>query len=267
MWRLALHAGCALSYSLTMLACRAPSNSTATARNGGMLCPGRQLGVVKYLAERYDLTDPRLAFLGASAGSLMVVLAACGVPAGEAPSNPAFKGRHVREPQCPLVRRQTTQILYSNSRPTSVSARLETRSSRTHGWPHAQYESGAAPCQCNCMPCPTAASSACSSLCLQCRFPPAAGLRFAPSVPQLPHVDPHVCLPCCADDALAGAHRLALEHGIFERPLGVAGIWGTIIRAWLDDLLPPDAVELCSGRVRLVVTEVGFSRCRSSSAL
>jgi hypothetical protein len=46
---------------------------------------GRQLGVVKYLAERYDLTDPRLAFLGASAGSLMVVLAACGVPAGQAP--------------------------------------------------------------------------------------------------------------------------------------------------------------------------------------
>ena len=41
--------------------------------------------MVKYLAERYDLTDPRLAFLGASAGSLMVVLAACGVPAGQAP--------------------------------------------------------------------------------------------------------------------------------------------------------------------------------------
>lgn len=49
-----------------------------------LLCR-RQLGVVKYLAERYDLTDPRLAFLGASAGSLMVVLAACGVPAGQPP--------------------------------------------------------------------------------------------------------------------------------------------------------------------------------------
>lgn len=58
------------------------------------------------------------------------------------------------------------------------------------------------------------------------------------------------------DDALAGAHKLALEHGIFERPLGVAGIWGGIIRQWLDDLLPDNAVELCSGRVRLVVTEV-----------
>lgn len=38
--------------------------------------------MVKYLSERFDLTDPRVAFLGASAGSLMVVLAACGVPAG-----------------------------------------------------------------------------------------------------------------------------------------------------------------------------------------
>lgn len=55
---------------------------------------------------------------------------------------------------------------------------------------------------------------------------------------------------------LAGAHRLALEHGIFERPLGVAGIWGSLIRQWLDDLLPDNALELCRGRVRLVVTEV-----------
>lgn len=47
-----------------------------------------------------------------------------------------------------------------------------------------------------------------------------------------------------------------MEHGIFDRPLGVAGIWGAIIRRWLDDLLPPNAVQLCSGRVRLVVTEV-----------
>lgn len=64
-----------------------------------------------------------------------------------------------------------------------------------------------------------------------------------------------------SDDALAGAHRLALEHGIFDRPLGVAGIWGAIIRRWLDDLLPPDAVQLCSGRVRLVVTEVPVRCC------
>ena len=67
---------------------------------------------------------------------------------------------------------------------------------------------------------------------------------------------PNGCHLSPADNALAGAHRLALEHGIFDRPLGVAGIWGAIIRRWLDDLLPPNAVELCSGRVRLVVTEV-----------
>ncbi len=47
------------------------------------MCTPLLQGVIKYLAEKYDLTDPRLAFLGASAGSLVVTLAACGVPAGQ----------------------------------------------------------------------------------------------------------------------------------------------------------------------------------------
>lgn len=58
----------------------------------------RQLGVVKYLSERFDLTDPRLAFLGASAGSLMVVLAACGVPAGQMLQR--FAGPHLIDAGC-----------------------------------------------------------------------------------------------------------------------------------------------------------------------
>ena len=60
---------------------------------------------------------------------------------------------------------------------------------------------------------------------------------------------------------MAGAARLAAQHRVFERPLGVAGIWGAVIRAWLDELLPPDALERCQGRVQLVVTQVPGPRC------
>lgn len=58
------------------------------------------------------------------------------------------------------------------------------------------------------------------------------------------------------DAALAAAHQLALEYQIFERPLGLAGVWGGLVRTWLDVLLPADAHTRCSGRVKLVVTEV-----------
>ena len=58
------------------------------------------------------------------------------------------------------------------------------------------------------------------------------------------------------DAALATANQLALEYQIWERPLGLAGVWGGLVRAWLDALLPDDAHVQCSGRVKLVVTEV-----------
>ena len=67
-------------------------------------------------------------------------------------------------------------------------------------------------------------------------------------VTELPQVQP--------DEALATAHQLALEYQIWERPLGLAGVWGGLVRAWLDALLPDDAHVRCSGRVKLVVTEV-----------
>lgn len=68
-----------------------------------------------------------------------------------------------------------------------------------------------------------------------------------------------VILAACevsAETTLLAADRLAKRHGVFERPLGVAGIWGVIIRAWLDELLPPDALERCQNRVHLIVTRV-----------
>ncbi|EFN59130.1 hypothetical protein CHLNCDRAFT_137944 [Chlorella variabilis] len=64
------------------------------------------------------------------------------------------------------------------------------------------------------------------------------------------------------DKAVRVANRLAQEYGVFERPGGLAGIWGSLIRAWLEELLPEDAAERCAGRVRLVVTEVPSLKLR-----
>jgi predicted acylesterase/phospholipase RssA len=58
------------------------------------------------------------------------------------------------------------------------------------------------------------------------------------------------------DRALRSAFRLSVENDIWSRKGGLAGIWGGLIRAWLDELLPTDAGDRCSGRVRLIATEV-----------
>ena len=36
--------------------------------------------------------------------------------------------------------------------------------------------------------------------------------------------------------------------------IGLYGIWGGVIRQWLDELLPEDAAQRCEGRVELLVT-------------
>lgn len=64
------------------------------------------------------------------------------------------------------------------------------------------------------------------------------------------------------DRAVREAYRLSVENDIWSRPAGLAGIWGKLVRDWLDELLPPDADELCSGRVKLVVTEALTLRIR-----
>jgi hypothetical protein len=65
------------------------------------------------------------------------------------------------------------------------------------------------------------------------------------------------------DRAVREAYRLSVENDVFTRPAGLAGIWGEIIRAWLDELLPENAQELCAdGRVKLVVTEALTLRLR-----
>ncbi|KAG1673847.1 hypothetical protein FOA52_012872 [Chlamydomonas sp. UWO 241] len=63
-----------------------------------------------------------------------------------------------------------------------------------------------------------------------------------------------------ANAILARARELSLQHGIWERPMALVGIWGVILETWLDDLLPADAAEMCSGRVTVVVTQLPSMR-------
>lgn len=48
-----------------------------------------------------------------------------------------------------------------------------------------------------------------------------------------------------AHKALKVAHHLAQEHSLYTRPTGVFGVWGAIVRQWLDILLPENAAQLC----------------------
>jgi hypothetical protein len=57
-----------------------------------------------------------------------------------------------------------------------------------------------------------------------------------------------------ADRAVETAYAMSLEHDIYSRPLGLIGVWGSLIERWLDDLLPHDAAERCRGRVEVVVS-------------
>lgn len=55
-------------------------------------------------------------------------------------------------------------------------------------------------------------------------------------------------LACCnidLDEAVAKAYKLSIDHEIFDRPLGVVGVWGGLIRNWLDELLPDNAHKMC----------------------
>ena len=75
-----------------------------------------------------------------------------------------------------------------------------------------------------------------------------------------------VTLAACgvsALDAAEAAHALSLQRGIFDRPAGLAGVWGGVVRDWLDELLPRDAAARCAGRLKLVVTAVPSLRLRA----
>ena len=46
------------------------------------------------------------------------------------------------------------------------------------------------------------------------------------------------------------AASLAKDAGVWTRRGGLQGIWGPLIRTWLDELLPDDVIETVNGRVR-----------------
>lgn len=50
-----------------------------------------------------------------------------------------------------------------------------------------------------------------------------------------------------------------------ERPLGLLGVWGSIIEAWLHELLPADAAARAEGGLGVVVTEMpAFKQARAA---
>ena len=58
------------------------------------------------------------------------------------------------------------------------------------------------------------------------------------------------------DRSVRRAYDICLERDIFNRPGGLQGVWGDILRQWLDDLLPEDAHERCQGRVKIIATRM-----------
>lgn len=58
------------------------------------------------------------------------------------------------------------------------------------------------------------------------------------------------------DRSVRRAYDICVERDIFNRPGGLQGVWGAILRQWLDELLPEDAHERCQGRVKIIATRM-----------
>lgn len=56
--------------------------------------------------------------------------------------------------------------------------------------------------------------------------------------------------------AYESAYNICEKRNVWTQPLGLFGCWGAIVEEWLNELLPPDAHEICSGRVFILVTSV-----------
>jgi len=52
------------------------------------------------------------------------------------------------------------------------------------------------------------------------------------------------------------ALNLAEDYGVWDRPLGLQGIWGSMIESWLDELLPENAAEMSQGKLSLLITQI-----------
>ena len=69
-------------------------------------------------------------------------------------------------------------------------------------------------------------------------------------------------MPLAAERALS----LSMSISLWEKPLGLAGVWGGLVRQWLDDLLPEDAAEQCRERVQLYVNLVEFQAIKERNS-
>lgn len=56
--------------------------------------------------------------------------------------------------------------------------------------------------------------------------------------------------------AIARAYEISDLYGVDLNPFGVVGTWGTMIRDWLNDVLPDDCASRCSDRLEVVLRSV-----------
>lgn len=54
------------------------------------------------------------------------------------------------------------------------------------------------------------------------------------------------------------AFRLMEEHQVSQRFLGLLGVWKIILREWLEEILPENAVDKLHGRVHIRLSLVPF---------
>ena len=57
------------------------------------------------------------------------------------------------------------------------------------------------------------------------------------------------------DRAVRKAYDISIGADIWNRSGGLAGIWGPLVRQWLEELLPEDAHEMCASRVKVIATK------------
>jgi hypothetical protein len=67
------------------------------------------------------------------------------------------------------------------------------------------------------------------------------------------------------EDATTEAIRLSDEIDLWNRKLGLYGIWGPIIRSWLDTLLPPSSTFIPPTNINLLLTPATYKHLTDSS--
>ncbi|CAI7903110.1 unnamed protein product [Closterium sp. NIES-54] len=73
-------------------------------------------------------------------------------------------------------------------------------------------------------------------------------------------------LTACGVDATAAARAafdLSLANGVWDRPAGMAGVWGRLVGEWLELMLPADAHTRCTHRLSLHIVTLPSIRHRA----